>query len=248
MLEIDVRSGDIPSVRVNFMHDGEPREYKECRAYHENGLVLIVHYRDHPLAVPRAVFTADQVFVEHFGPHPHPPLKRGQRPQSQKEVLKTPEEMQQIFEERDAQSNGEAKEGRTPEQILADLEKFPSAAEQRGTREYLESNTAAADPKEVSESSTEEESGSVPPLLETPSGKFMTRPLPEERPKVELAKEHSYGTAISSTVIEPTAISKSSRTGGRKRRGNHGRPRQLPGAMALLAVALFLSLSFRRSF
>lgn len=249
ILEVDVRSGDLPSVRVTFMFgDNEPREYKECFAWYVDGLVYIKHYKDHPNMIPRAVFTVDHVFVEHFGPHPHPPQQRRPRPAQQRPpqpagaptgsvtpfpiketsavLLGGPEAAQQL------------REGKDPEKTIDEAwEKFE--------RDAPLPQVPVEDPKEEPESSTEENSGSDPSMTETPSGKFRTSPLPDLTDLETLAGDQQKLQEDSQRLgLIPT--SKSSR-GGRKKHGSHGRPRPMPGATAFIALAMFLALSFRHT-
>jgi hypothetical protein len=116
---------------------------------------------------------------------------------------------------------------------LDKLASIPSAMEQRGTRQYLESKVATADPKEPDYFGTEP-LGAVPDLTETPSGKFRLSPLPdqneEEQPKeptfspsrgkashkrkppAKLSREPGKISKVQSIVLAATLFLASSRT------------------------------------
>lgn len=268
VIEIDIRSGDVPSVRVNFnFGDNEPREYKNCYAWYTNGLVYIVHYQDHPSMIPRAVFNADHIFVEHFGPHPHPPNQRRRAPRAGEakdsvldmakleEWAKTPQQpagaptgdmVALPVKETSAvlaggpEAAAQLHEGRDVDEILDEhVKKFEELTTPQ--------TSLPADPKDDAEPSTEETFGSDPNMVETPSGKFRTSPLPEEEaePLAPWEKE----------LLEPEP-GKTGQTGSwqpSRERGSHKRKspaklaRKMPGTTALFVMALFLGLSFRQS-
>jgi hypothetical protein len=273
ILEVDVRSGDLPSVRVTFMfRDNEPREYKECFAWYVDGLVYIKHYKDHPNMIPRAVFPVDHVFVEHFGPHPHPPQQRRPRPAQQRPpqpagaptgsvtpfpiketsavLLGGPEAAQQL------------REGKDPEKIIDEAwEKFE--------RDAPPPQVPVEDPKEEPESSTEENSGSDLKMVETPSGRFLKELPPEANtgvpgtpvPSTEFQRmiaDTPVGPFLlpqdtlgpdGNTTPEPGAFdNRATRRKKAKNLHRHAKPHQLPGATLLVGLALLLSVSFHRNF
>lgn len=277
VIEVDIRSGDVPSVRVNFnFGDNEPREYKNCYAWYTNGLVYIVHYQDHPNMIPRAVFNADHIFVEHFGPHPHPPNQRRRAPragESKDPVL----DMAKLEEwAKTSQQPAGAPTGDVValpvKETSAVLTGGPEAAAQlhegRDVDEILDEHvkkfeelitpqtSLPADPKDDAEPSTEETSGSDPKMVETPSGKFRTSPLPGTADLEVLADDKRFlgirpGLGLTTlgpdTNTAPAPGASDNRETRRKNR-KHARPKPLSGpTTAFIALAMFLALSFHQT-
>lgn len=264
---------DAPHVLVLVAHENTIHEkrYENSYAVMADGKVLVWGY-DKQTVLPLAIWDRRWVMgVEHKGEHrPHakpgksspPPPPALSEQAFQQTVNSFPEDRKPL-----AVQMADAVEEAKKQKALEVLESEPSAEERE--QDYLSS--ADEPPKAEPGSDTEAASGSDQKMLETPSGKFALRvPLYQRHPgmqEYELPRPVPAGEAVAvmfeavdrealegdRTKIEGdlqrlglTGTSKPSRGGSRKH-GSHGRPRQLPGATALIALALFLSVSFHRS-
>lgn len=194
---IDPRDGEpIVRIRASFPDSGTAvvYEYKNCWAFYRGDRLWIRSHDDHPSAPARISIVASYVkMVEHLGNHPVPPHPEPQKPRrapvaprEQSGKRGTPEALRELGVGVAPETAGD------PELLEEKMKRFennvPSAMEQRGTKKYLESKAGDANPKD--ESSIGEASGSDLKIEATPSGRFLTSPLPDEeespRPEQEM--------------------------------------------------------------
>lgn len=207
-------------------------EYLNCYAFHNVKLnqIEVRMPSDPPNMIPRATFPMSlNPIVEHYGPHrvPEVPQKPAQRRGG---LVLDDEALRQRLAAQQAQA---APAGTTAQKQEAAMKAFEQdatpAEEQPSEKKFLEE----AGPKsEAGSSTTDPEPTSVLPMVVTPSGRFAISPPPEDEAET--------------SRLGMTGTSQPLRTGKGKLH-KHARPKQLPGAALLVAVVLFLSLSFRHT-
>lgn len=233
---MDMRTAvEVPTLKVTVTQGWVEKVYEHCFAVHSGNLVIVRSYYDAPNTVPRAVFHAEKVFVEHFGTHPLPESRKQHRERREDvsgEVLNL-----KALEERKTEHEA-VPAGTTPEKQEAAMQAFEKdaipAEEHPSEKKYLEES-----PKEERSSYTDPEPTSVLPMLATPSGRFATS-LPEpanssgEVSSTELTRlNEPYGAGVLGNRAE------------RRSKSSHKKPKQLPGVALLAVVALSLSVLFR---
>lgn len=241
MAPLNPHEGDT-LVRVHFSVPGEnirAYEYLNCYGFYTGDRFFVRSYDDDPGMPARASFLSEYVLIaEHQGKHEaRLPQKPSKRPVEAPAAPPT------------ALPDDKASEA-AMERFLAAA---PPAESHLPERKFLESAEGEAAPKEewsIAGTSLSDQKAVVTPsaeLTQTESSVLNELRRRSLRPKVELAKEPSYGTPIPSTAgpemnLEGSFENRETRRSKAKKaaakpRGTHARPKP-SGPAALSAVAL----------